>query len=138
MSTPPRRILDSFALLAHAQNEPGAPMVGALLQRCARSDVALAITTANLGEVFYRTQKQFNERQAWAIMAQTLQAGVEVTPIDLTLATVARSIKVRYRMGYLDSFVVALAQRYRAAIVTGDPDFQRVAALVPVEWLPQR
>ena len=48
--------------------------------------------------------------------------------------------------GYVfDSFALlahfgaaVLAQQLQGAVVTGDPEFQKVAALVEVLWLPQR
>ena len=34
-----------------------------------------------------------------------------------------------------DCFAAALAQRLGAAVLTGDPDFQRLEGAVAVEWL---
>jgi ribonuclease VapC len=60
---------------------------------------------------------------------------VEIIEVDEELAVSAAKIKAQRRMGYLDCFVVALALRESASILTGDPDFRRVGDLVRIEWL---
>jgi ribonuclease VapC len=61
-------------------------------------------------------------------------------PIALDLASEARilaaaRIKAQYPLSYADAFVVALAQELGATVVTGDPEFKNVAAIVNVMWL---
>jgi ribonuclease VapC len=60
---------------------------------------------------------------------------LSVQPIGEELAIAAARIKAERRMGYLDCFVVALAQQLNATVLTGDPDFRRVEDLVRIEWL---
>jgi ribonuclease VapC len=47
----------------------------------------------------------------------------------------AARIKARLPISYADAFAVATAQRERAVIVTGDPEFRKVEHLVTVKWL---
>jgi len=39
-------------------------------------------------------------------------------------------------MSLADSFGVALAQGQNACLVTGDPEFEKVATLIEIKWLP--
>jgi ribonuclease VapC len=61
-------------------------------------------------------------------------------PITLDLVSEERilgaaRIKAEHALSYADAFAVALAQELGATVVTGDPEFQNVAAIVNVMWL---
>ena len=127
-------VLDSFALLAIFLREPSGPYVIRMLED-ASPDQEISISVVNLGEVFYRlenvsagltTAQALSSVRAWPVI---------VTPVDEGLALAAAAIRAERRMGYLDCFVVALAQARGATVVTGDPDFRRVEDLVRIEWL---
>jgi ribonuclease VapC len=63
------------------------------------------------------------------------QAAIQIVDVDRTLALMATRLKAITGMGYADCFAAALAQRLGAAVLTGDPDFQRLEGAVAVEWL---
>ena len=48
-----RRLLDSFALLAWLNEEPGADRVDGLLKDARRSNQSLLMNAINVGEVYY-------------------------------------------------------------------------------------
>ena len=65
---------------------------------------------------------------------------VEQLPVQILEATrervlAAAHLKATHAISYADAFVVATAQEMGATILTGDPEFRTVEALVPVEWL---
>ena len=51
------------------------------------------------------------------------------------LIMLAAEIKAQYAISYADCFAVATALKFSAAIITGDPEFKKVEALVKVEWV---
>ncbi len=57
MSKPARFVLDSFALLAHLQDEPGAERVKAILAHAEKKEVELFLSSVNYGEVVYIIQR---------------------------------------------------------------------------------
>ena len=130
-----RYVLDSFALLAHLGDEAGAARVRAVL-RAARLDRAEVFLSAiNLGELVYIT-----ERERGLVQAQMALNAVEQLPVQILEATrervlAAAHLKATHAISYADAFVVAAAQEMTATILTGDPEFRTVEALVPVEWL---
>ena len=130
-----RYVLDSFALLAHLGDEAGAARVRAVL-RAARLDRAEVFLSAiNLGELVYIT-----EREQGLVQAQMALNAVEQLPVQILEATrervlAAAHLKANHAISYADAFVVAAAQEMGATILTGDPEFRTVEALVPVEWL---
>jgi len=49
----------------------------------------------------------------------------------------AAHLKAHHSISYADAFALALAQQEQAILLTGDPEFQQVASLAAIEWLPQ-
>ena len=135
MINKPRFVLDSFALLAYFRAETAGARVRELLEQAQAGEIALSITTVNLGEVFYRAIRERGLEHAHEMLGRVKEFGVEIASVDLELALMAGSLKAVSGIGYADCFAAVLAQRLDAAVVTGDPDFRQVEHLVPIEWL---
>lgn len=129
-------VLDSFALLAFFQGEPRGIKVREIIAQSVREECHLAIATVNLGEIVYRTVRQHGPERTQYVLARIEEYRIAVVDVDRDLALEAAYLKARYRLGYADCFVAALARRLDAAVVTGDPGFRQVEQLVAVEWLP--
>ena len=129
-----RYVLDSFALLAFFRAETGGPHVRSLLTD---TTTRTAIATVNLGEVAYRTEREFGFERVLDVLGKVVEFQIDVVDVDRSLALMAASHKASYRMSYADCIAIALAQRLKAPLVTGDLDFQQVEHLVNVEWLPR-
>ena len=128
-------ILDSYALLAYLADEPGQERIKNLLSEANESQCVLYLCMINFGEVLYMT-----ERRRGLVMAQSVQALVESLPIEIldvsrNLVLDAAHIKAKYALSYADAFIVAVAQREAATILTGDPEFKEVEEIVRIEWL---
>jgi predicted nucleic acid-binding protein len=130
-----RLVLDSFALMALFRNEPSAPHVEALLERASKGECELFMSVVNLGEVAYTVEIRQGLQPAKEAVAAIDQAPIKVVDVDRTLTLAAARLKATTGVGYADCFAAALAQRLGAAVLTGDPDFQRLEGAVPVEWL---
>ncbi|MBI3989731.1 MAG: type II toxin-antitoxin system VapC family toxin [candidate division NC10 bacterium] len=128
-------MLDSFAVLAWVQNEPGADRIEALLTQAQRRKTFLLLSVINLGEVYYRLARQHGHPLAQEIIWQLETLPIQLYPCDQDLALEAAKIKADYPMAYADAFAVATALRENAAVVTGDPEFRQVEHLVTIEWL---
>ncbi len=109
-------VLDSYALIAVAQRQPGAETVRAAIEAG-----GTRMSWINLGEVFYILTRRFGEERARRIVEDTqLDTYVEAPDGRLTLA--AARLKVRGRIAYADCFAVATAMRDRLPLLTGDPE----------------
>jgi ribonuclease VapC len=131
----PVYVLDSFALLAYFQAEIGGPTVRALFESARDTQVALHVSLINVGEMYYIVRREQGRERA-VEMLKDLRA----LPITLDLVSEERilgaaRIKAEHALSYADAFAVALAQELGATVVTGDPEFQNVAAIVNVMWL---
>lgn len=131
----PGYVLDAFAVVAVLFNEPAAPRVTELLDSAANGQTELSLSVVNLGEAIYAMSFRRDPDTAAESLSKILAWPVRLVDVDQTLALSAAAIKADYRMGYLDCFVVALAQALDATVVTGDPDFHRVEDAVSIEWL---
>lgn len=132
-----RYVHDSFSLLAHFREEPGAPRVRQLI---ASSQHQHWITVINLGEVQYKVAREEGDDRADSVIGSALDLPIQLVEADFVLAIDAARIKARFRMSYADCFAAALAQRLSAIVVTGDPEFEAIerAGALQIEWLPPK
>ena len=132
-----RRVLDSHAVLALLEDEPGADRVAHTLDHGEPW-----MTLINLGEVAY-----IIERERGAIAADTVwenflaherPAGrpIQYLALDRDLVRRAATLKARGGISYADCFVAAAAQRLHCPVLTGDPEFQVAEkAGIEVDWI---
>jgi predicted nucleic acid-binding protein len=137
-SEPTAYVLDSFAMLAYSGGEPGASAVEQILQRARAQAIKLFLSLINLGEVYYITQRERGRDKAVETLVLLDQLPIQQEPVDRALVLSAASIKANHAISYADAFAAGLAQRLRVPVVTGDPEFQKVTAVIDVVWLPQR
>jgi predicted nucleic acid-binding protein len=132
-----RYVLDSFSLLAHFREEPGAPRVRQLI---ADRQHQHWVSVINLGEVHYKMTREHGGERADEVLGDALDMPIQLVEADFILAMDAARIKAKYRMSYADCFAAALAQRLNAAVVTGDPEFEAIerAGELQIEWLPPK
>jgi predicted nucleic acid-binding protein len=121
--------------MAYLGDEPGRDRIEELPEESKAKHCTLLLCMINLGEVLYMT-----ERRRGLVTAQSVQGLIESLPIIIentsrNLALEAAHIKAQYPISYADAFVVSLAQREVAIILTGDSEFQTVKDLVSIEWL---
>ena len=122
--------------MAYLGDEPGRERIEQILGNANDGLCRLLLCTINLGEVLYMT-----ERYRGLVKAQQVQGLIESLPIDLVdasrnLVLDAAHLKANHALSYADAFVVALAQREGAVVLSGDPEFQAVEGISNIEWLP--
>jgi predicted nucleic acid-binding protein len=128
-------VLDSFALIAYFFDEPGAKRVQVLLNDAEQGSCDIWATTVNVGELLYKLERE-KSREAVAdalVMLRILPIQIAVADLELTRRTA--HIKAWLPIAYADCYAIALAQRQRATVVTGDPEFRKAEELVSIEWL---
>jgi predicted nucleic acid-binding protein len=128
-----RYVFDSYALLAYYQDEPGAERVEQLDFDRAHEH---AITTINLGEIYYITAKRTDLLNAEEILQDVLRLPLRIITPGFALTIEAARIKGNHALSYADCFAAVVAQEFGAAVVTGDREFERIEDLVDIEWLP--
>ncbi len=129
-------MIDSHALIAFLKGEVGAERVASFLKAAGEGKVRALMSTVNLGEVAYVTERRLGLRPAQAVLAAIDQLPIEILPVDRSVALSAAHLKAVHKLPYVDALVAALAQLHEGAVLTGDRDFAAVEAVVGVEWLP--
>lgn len=134
----PVYLLDSFALLAYLNNEPGQARVETVLAEAEKGQCSVLMSMINLGEVLYQVERlrDFYAAQRTLLLAESLP----IKLLDATREMVldAAHIKAAHPLSYADAFAVAAARHYQATVLTGDPEFQAVETLISIEWLPKK
>lgn len=133
-------VLDSFALLAYFDGEPGMERVRSILAGAeARHHIAY-VSLINLGEVLYITERERGLVEARRILGAVDQLPLEIVGVSRTTVLAAAHIKARFPIAYADAFAVVTAQEHGAIVVTGDSEFQTLAdaGVIDVVWLPRR
>jgi ribonuclease VapC len=129
------KVLDSYALVAFLEDEPGADQVRHLLLRAEEGSIRLAITVVNLGEVWYAIARADSPALADRLIHEIQGMAIEVVDVDWPLAKQAATFKARGRISYADCFAAALARLQKGEVITGDPEFKNLEGEIKVTWL---
>jgi uncharacterized protein len=129
------RALDSWAILEWMNvRQPASDRLDALFAEAEAGKTRLLMSAINVGEVYYFLWKSRDEKIAeqWRQSSRTLPATFETPAFEDIWA--AALLKARFPIAYADAFAAALALKHDCALVTGDPEFRRVAKL-ELEWI---
>ena len=133
----PVYVLDSYALLAFFEDEPGSRRVKELLESAASRKSRLFLCSINLGEILYIVERERGLAKAQVTLARINELAIEITPADLDLVKSAAHLKANNPIAYADCFAAALSRLKNAALLTGDPEFEglETGAEIQIEWL---
>lgn len=129
-----RVILDSSALLTLFHNRPGATKVEELIQLAVGRKRNLLLCAVNWGEIFYAVWRDRGPGHAHHILAKIAQLPIAIIPADVELSRRAAELKANHKLPYVDCFAAALAQLYKAPLITSDSDFAAIAKQLTIIW----
>ncbi len=69
------------------------------------------------------------------MLGRVRQLGFKVIPATESLVFKVAELKAEHPISYADCFALACAQDHSAILVTGDPDFKKVARLANIRWI---
>ena len=133
-------VLDSYALLAYLEAEPGSDRVRKLLEMAKEGKCRLYMCVVNLGEVMYIVERERGLSKAQETLARIDELPIEIMNVDRTLTLAAAHLKMDCPIAYADCFAAALSQVKNAPLVTGDPEFRKVKpdCNLRIEWLAKQ
>ncbi len=128
--------MDACAVIALLRGEPGGDRMRDLLLD---PETEASLHAANLGEVYYLALRR-NEAEAKKTIEHVLQLGIQLRrDLDDDFVQMAGKWKAHNRLlAYADAFVLALAERDGATVVTTDHgELDPIAAqgAIPFFWL---
>jgi ribonuclease VapC len=128
-------LFDSHALLKFFQAETGHEKVMRLLDQIRKTDVQKYLNAINLGEIIYATKREFGDQKKIEVLAHIERLNFTVLPVPNSLIFQAAEYKAQFGISYADCFALASAVELKAPVVTGDPEFKKVAHLVEIVWV---
>ena len=131
-------LFDTSAWLTLIEDEDGADIVRALIQRAATKGVTLFSSFISYMEVRYISLQEVGE-EATAVRLGLMEA-LPVTCLESSksLGTVAAIIKARHRLSLADAWIAAAAIENGATLIHKDPEFDQIAFLVKTTRLPYK
>ena len=130
-----RYVLDSYAVIAYFEDEPGADRVAMVLRQLIRGKAKGFMSVVNWGEVYYNTMREQGVSEAEKVILQLDKFPVQIVDVNKDLAYEAAKLKGEFRIAYADCFAVALSVKLKANLVTGDPDFEKLQERIPIQWI---
>lgn len=129
------KVLDSYALMAFFEDEPGADLVRELILKAEENRVNLLMSVVNLGEVWYSIARTNSPEVADQYIGEIKGMAIEIVNGDWTLTRQAAAFKAGGNISYADCFAAALAKLKKAELVTGDREFQALEGEIKISWV---
>jgi predicted nucleic acid-binding protein len=128
------RLLDTSAVLALLEDEPGADAVEEYLRR-----PDTVVPWPVLLELYTVSLREHGQAEADARLAMLKHLDVRI-PWDMDEVTVltAARLKVGHRISLADAMIAAFAVRLRAVLVHKDPEYESLTGAVVLEPLPYK
>jgi ribonuclease VapC len=128
-------VLDSYALLAHFEDEAGGEKVRKILRASSAGRARLFLSVINLGELYYISLRERGREMAEQVLFLMEQLPIDIVIADREMTLEAAKLKGVHPVAYADCFAAALAIRKNAKLVTGDAEFKRFEGILSVEWI---
>lgn len=130
-------LLDTSALLALRDNEPGAARVSQLLGEAHAGGLLCHGCFMSLMEVFYRVWKDEGEQAGREAYADCLVLPIHWIHESAELLQRAAMVKATHSLSLADAWIAAAALEYGAVLVHKDPEFEKLPGLLE-ERLPYK
>jgi len=128
-------VLDSFAVIAYFEDEPGADKVSEILRALMNRKAKGFMSIINWGEMYYNTMREQGVEEAEKVLTQFDKYPIKLIEADRRLTYEAAKLKARYKIAYADCFAAALTLSLNALLITGDPEFNKLAQELSIEWI---
>jgi ribonuclease VapC len=130
-----RYVLDSYAMIAYFEDEPGADRVALVLKQLIKGKAKGFMSVVNWGEVYYNTMREQGISEAEKVILQLDKFPIQIVDVNKELTYEAAKLKGEFRIAYADCFAVALSLKLNADLVTGDPDFKKLQERISIQWI---
>lgn len=131
-------VMDSFAMIAFFEDEPGANKVTEILDALMKRKAKAFMSVVNWGEIYYNTMRVQGIEEAEDVIKQFNKYPIQLIEADQALTYEAAKLKGKHKIAYADCFAAALSLRLKAPIVTGDPEFKKLDDQVSIQWIDTR
>jgi len=130
-----RYVLDSFALLAYAEGESGAPKVYDILTKSLHKEVEVFVCVVNWGEMYYIALREGGQERAELYRETIAKYPITLIEADLMLTLQAAKYKAFHKISFADAFAAALTKGRSAELVTGDKELISLEGEIKILWI---
>ena len=130
-----RYVLDSYAMIAYFEDEPGADRVAQILRQLIQGKAKGYMSVVNWGEVYYNTMREEGVAEAEKVILQLDKFPIQIIEVNRDFAYEAAKLKGKYRIAYADCFAVTLSVKLNASLVTGDSEFKKLKERISIQWI---
>ena len=128
-------VLDSYAVIAYLDREPGYDEVAKLFEECVTKDREVFVCVVNWGEVVYHALRSGGENTAKLAEDAMRALPIQVVEANKDITLQAAHLKAFNKMSYADCFAAALAMKKKCELVTGDKEFRQVENKLKIRWI---
>ncbi|MEK6693628.1 MAG: type II toxin-antitoxin system VapC family toxin [Nitrospirota bacterium] len=128
-------ILDSYALIAYFEDEPGADNIEKVLMQAERGRLDLLMSIVNWGEVYYSIYRSKGEGKAEESLLIIEQLPIKVVEVDKKFMHRVARLKATNSIAIGDCFAAALAINMDYPVLTGDKEFEKLKHSIKIEWI---
>lgn len=128
-------VLDSYALIAHFEDEAGGEKVRSILKSAREGKTKLYLSVINFGEIYYNTLRERGIEKANETKLIIEQLPIIIIDADKPITIEAAKLKALYPVAYADCFAAAMGVMKKSKVVTGDPEFKKFIKSVKLEWI---
>lgn len=118
------KVLDASAIILFFEAKKGCEEIKELFLKALDGRQTLLTTTVNWGEVRYILIRKYGLSQAQEVLQVFETLPIDVVDVTKEVASCASDFKVKYKIGYLDAILAALAKVNKAQCVTSDVGFK--------------
>jgi predicted nucleic acid-binding protein len=130
-----RYVLDSYSLLAYAENEQGAEFVEDLLKKALADRAELFLCLINWGEMYYIALREGGKERAELYKNTFARYPITVVEANKEITLQAAEYKAYNKISYADAFAAATAKIKKAILVTGDREFKGLEGEIKINWI---
>jgi len=130
-----RYVLDSYSLLAYAENEKGSDEVENILVKALNDEVELFLSVINWGEMYYIALREGGNQRAELYKNIFARYPINIVEANKELTLFAAKFKAFNKISYADAFAAGLTKMKKAILVTGDKEFKSLQKEIDILWL---
>ena len=130
-----RYVLDSYSLLAYAEDEKGADAVEDILTKALDNQAEIFLSVINWGEMYYIALREGGKERAELYRETFARYPITIVEANKELTLQAAHFKANYKISYADAFAAALAKNRKAILVAGNKEFKPLESEIKICWL---
>jgi predicted nucleic acid-binding protein len=133
-----RYLLDTSALVAFREDEPGSDLVEEILQQAKAKKALIFTSFLSFMEVFYCTWRVDGKGAAYRAYLELKMLPVKRIDVTDPILFLAGEIKATGSLSLADSWIAATAIDHQATLVHKDPEFDQLKDRLPLKALPYK